>query len=218
VVITSFPTLNLLLTVSITRGHTALALLFSQEKNLMQSTQDEIEVEGEEIDEKSVEEPAASATAQTTEARSEDEEPPTLAEDPYEFERCAITASVVWLPTDDHPAGRQMLVGVRSHLDAPILRVFREAELPLVQLPRLLEALLEELRAELPSRQVERLRRGAAEAQKRPGTRQRAPTASKPDTPSQIASNLPAKGQVSNLAQLNLFQALTQSPTLETQK
>ena len=200
----------------------------------MQNTEDEIKVEGEEVANASVEAPVVSATELTKETgsstvHSEDQEASTpstddhpssantgLADEPYEFERCTITASVVWLPADDHTAGRQMLVGVRSHLDAPILRVFREADLPLAPLPRVLETLLEELRTELPNRQVARLRQVETEAQKKPRSYQRASNTPKPASSSQIATST-AKGQAPTPAQLNLFQTLTPSPQ-ETSK
>lgn len=80
---------------------------------------------------------------------------------PYEFDQCTVTIGLQLLPADGDPGGRLVVVGVRSHADPPILRMVREAELPL---PEILKNLLAQLAAELPARKQAR---EAAEAKAR---------------------------------------------------
>ena len=54
------------------------------------------------------------------------------------------------LPNDGDAKGRPVLIGVRSHLDAPIVQMLRLDELGL--LPPAITALIEQLKAELPAR------------------------------------------------------------------
>lgn len=72
---------------------------------------------------------------------------------PYAFDQCTITIGLQLLPADGDPGGRLVVAGVRSHADPPILRLVREAELPL---PEILKNLLAQLAAELPARKEAR--------------------------------------------------------------
>jgi hypothetical protein len=138
-----------------------------------------------------------------------------VLDDPYDFEQCQVTAAITWLPADGDPRGRPVLAGVRTHLDAPILRVYREANLPLAALPAILESLLAELRQQLPERQADRRKR-EAEAQRKPkaAARKAAPAAphpeKKPEGPSQAAAHPTAApaGRPPTQAQLSLFDTL----------
>ena len=81
--------------------------------------------------------------------------PEGIEHDPYEWGKCALTASIVWLPDGS------IMVGVRNHLDAPIIAVLsgdslttlpgHAAELPLPTLESIAD-LLAQLREELPLR------------------------------------------------------------------
>lgn len=74
-----------------------------------------------------------------------------IEKQPYDFDHCTVQIAVQLLPDDGDPNGRMVVVGVRSHLDAPILRVTRLNELG--ALPPLVTVLLDELKAELPKRE-----------------------------------------------------------------
>ena len=81
--------------------------------------------------------------------------PEGIEHDPYEWGKCALTASIVWLPDGS------VMLGVRNHLDAPIITVLtgdslttlpgHAAELPLPTLETIAD-LLAQLREELPLR------------------------------------------------------------------
>jgi hypothetical protein len=74
-----------------------------------------------------------------------------IEKQPYDFDQCTVQIAIQLLPSDGDANGRMVVVGVRSHLDAPILRVTRLNELG--TLPPLVTALLDELKAELPKRE-----------------------------------------------------------------
>ena len=89
---------------------------------------------------------APSATSEEeTDDRSE------IEKQPYDFEHCTVQIAIQLLPDDGDANGRMVVVGVRSHLDAPILRVTRLNELG--ALPPLVTVLLAELKADLPNRE-----------------------------------------------------------------
>lgn len=89
--------------------------------------------------------PTPSNTAADADERS------AIEKQPYDFDHCTVQIAIQLLPSDGDANGRMVVVGVRSHLDAPILRVTRSNELGV--LPPLVTALLDELKAELPKRE-----------------------------------------------------------------
>ena len=93
---------------------------------------------------------------------------PVLEKQPYEFEQCTIQMAIQLLPHDGDAQGRQVLVGVRSHMDAPIIQILRSEELG--ALPPSLTALIEQLKSELPAREQaakERAAKAQEEAQRK---------------------------------------------------
>ncbi|CAG0942605.1 hypothetical protein ANRL1_00994 [Anaerolineae bacterium] len=74
-----------------------------------------------------------------------------IAKQPYEFDHCTVQIAIQLLPDDGDSNGRMVVVGTRSHLDAPILRFIRLNELG--ALPPIVNALLDQLKSELPSRE-----------------------------------------------------------------
>ena len=74
-----------------------------------------------------------------------------IAKQPYNFDHCTIQIAIQLLPDDGDSNGRMVVVGTRSHLDAPILRFIRLNELGV--LPPIVNALLDQLKSELPSRE-----------------------------------------------------------------
>jgi hypothetical protein len=86
---------------------------------------------------------------------AQEKKPSGIEHDPYEWGKCALTASIVWLPDGS------VMLGVRNHLDAPIITVLtgdslttlpgHAAELPLPTLETIAD-LLAQLREELPLR------------------------------------------------------------------
>lgn len=73
------------------------------------------------------------------------------AEEPYEYDRCTIQIGIQLLPDDGDPAGRPVIVGVRDHANAPILKLMRRKDLGV--LPSVITDLLIELQEQLPARQ-----------------------------------------------------------------
>lgn len=92
-----------------------------------------------------VDEPATDQSEEETDDRSE------IEKQPYDFDRCTIQIAIQLLPDDGDANGRMVVVGVRSHLDAPILRLVRWNELG--ALPPFVTTLLDELKADLPKRE-----------------------------------------------------------------
>ena len=74
-----------------------------------------------------------------------------IAEQPYKFEECTVQIAVQLLPEDGDAKGRPVLLGVRTHLDAPILQVLRLSELG--ELPPAIITLVDQLKSELPARE-----------------------------------------------------------------
>lgn len=101
------------------------------------------------LEETSEEESTAAAPSQPAEEKDEDDLAP-VEREPYEFDQCTITVGLQFLPADGNPAGRQVLIGVRNHLDQPMIKAVRESELG--QLPLEVNQLLEQLKADLPAR------------------------------------------------------------------
>jgi hypothetical protein len=127
--------------------------------------------------------PAAAESASKAPAKPEKIVNPVLA-DPYEFDKCTVAIQIVLLPTDGDPHGREVVIGVRTHQDAPIIRVFRMDQVPL-QVP--ITDLLEELKAQLPGRAMEKIQRETKEAKKH----KPAPTAARPATASNTTTSSP---------------------------
>jgi hypothetical protein len=79
-----------------------------------------------------------------------------IVDDPYDFDRCQISLTVTWLPNDGDPNGRQVIVSVRNHLDAPIVRQYRDID---IALGEPFDGLLRELKEQLPQRLNEKYKR-----------------------------------------------------------
>lgn len=74
-----------------------------------------------------------------------------IEKQPYDFDQCTVQIAIQLLPHDGDANGRMVVVGVRSHLDTPILRLVHLNELG--PLPSLVNELLDALKAELPARE-----------------------------------------------------------------
>jgi hypothetical protein len=96
-----------------------------------------------------------------------------VIDDPYDFDRCQISASIVWMGEGDQ---RQVMVGVRNHMDAPILRVYEAAGFDMAMIPEVFRELLETLREQLPVRAMEKIKRDEEGRNKaKPAARKLAP-------------------------------------------
>ena len=93
----------------------------------------------------------SSATLTSANSEADKDERSELAKQPYDFDHCTVQIAIQLLPDDGDVNGRMVVVGVRSHLDTPILRFVRVNELG--TLPPIVNALLDELKAELPARE-----------------------------------------------------------------
>ncbi len=103
---------------------------------------------------------------------------------PYEFDQCTVQIAVQFLPEDGDAKGRPVLLGVRTHLDAPIVRVLRLSELG--ELPPAICTLVEQLKSELPTREQatkERIEKEKLESLQRRLKTARPPRHPKPATP-----------------------------------
>lgn len=79
-----------------------------------------------------------------------------IVDDPYDYDKCQISLTITWLPNDGDPNGRQVIVSARNHLDAPIIRQFRDID---INLPQPFEGMLNEIRSMLPQRLNEKYKR-----------------------------------------------------------
>lgn len=146
--------------------------------------------------------------------------------------KCAVTLSLTLLPEDaEHPEGRLVILGVRSHHQAPLLG---EARLNTLALPPVIADLLAQYEASLPARGAhEATRRAQAKAKQKAETEQRAqaeaerkakvatkaaktkaekkPEQAKPLTPAQLAAEAKAKAKADLLAQAQAEAAAPQT-------
>jgi hypothetical protein len=96
--------------------------------------------------------PSSSATPPTQSTADADADDRChIEKQPYDFDHCTVQIAIQLLPHDGDASGRMVVVGVRSHLDTPILRLVRLNELG--PLPQLANELLDALKAELPARE-----------------------------------------------------------------
>jgi len=99
--------------------------------------------------------PSDSANAITTPTpatpETDKDERSEIEKQPYDFEHCTVQIAIQLLPDDGDANGRMVVVGVRSHLDTPLLRLVRLNQLG--TLPPLVIELLDALKAELPIRE-----------------------------------------------------------------
>ncbi|SRR5258706_15732972 len=160
------------------------------------------------------EEPAPTPAAQPenkTPAKPEKIVNPVLA-DPYEFDKCTVAIQIVLLPADGDPHGREVVIGVRTHQDTPIIRVFRLDQVPF-QSP--ITDLLEELKAQLPGRAMEKIQRETKETKKRkPAPTPVRPAASNTTTSSPTKSTPPPAtlkkaGKEPTEGQLSMFNGIS---------
>lgn len=88
-----------------------------------------------------------------------------VEEDPYEFDKCLISIGIGLMPDDGNPEGRPVMLGVRNHQDAPIVRMCRLLDLS--PLPDPIQQLLDQLKEDLPVRSEKAAaKKKAAEAAK----------------------------------------------------
>lgn len=135
-----------------------------------------------------------------------------IEHDPYEWGRCSVSAHIVWTP-----GSSAVMVGVRTHLDAPIVTALygddltslpgHMAELP-VPTPEALAGLLAQLREELPMRAQSKAKRDEA-AQRNPESPRSKPVDRKnapaPATPARV----PPVGKSPSATQVSLFNFMT---------
>lgn len=85
-------------------------------------------------------------------------DPNSLVTEPYNLEECTIQIGITILPPDER-GGRLCAIGVRTHQDAPIFQTVERAHL---ELPDVLESMLDQLREELPARKQQAEERAKA--------------------------------------------------------
>ena len=140
-----------------------------------------------------------------------------ISGDPYEWGQCTITAQIVWSTTGI------VMLGVRNHLDAPMIAVLGENDLSSpdgsgLPLPKLeaIAGMLEALREDLPRRAEQKVAHDAAEARKK--TEAKAPSRkvtsvpAKTSTPASTAKvSVPARtvGKAPDVAQKSFFELFT---------
>ena len=95
--------------------------------------------------------PAATSAVSAPEAANTATATATLPDEPYIWAQCTIQVSLQILPESDHSSGdRKVILGVRTHEDAPLLALKRLSDLE--PLPAPLTELLTQLAAQLPER------------------------------------------------------------------
>ena len=133
--------------------------------------------------------------------------------DPYDFDKCVISVQLVYLPREEGKE-RQVMVGVRSHLDAPLIEVYNEPDL--VNLNEIIRRLLERIKNEIPRRGlVKKEAEAARKKQDEDAAKRRdaaikgrdtvkANIAAKTGTPVTAASPTP-KGKTPDASQMSMF-------------
>ena len=118
-------------------------------------------------------------------------------DEPYVAGHCTVTIALTLQPDDSHRDGRQVLIGVRSHDEAPLIGIARLNEL---QLPGEIVTLLEKYELELPARgqalaeklAQEEARRQADEAKRKARTTPKSKSAKAEGMPAPQPTSLPA--------------------------
>ncbi len=111
-----------------------------------------------------------------------------LFAEPYDFNQCTIQVSLQILPRGEG-TDRQVVIGVRNHQDAPIVRT---ASLSTLTLPAILSDMLTQLESEMPTRKLlkdERELKEKAEAEKKAAKSPAKKAAGKPAAPPQPPAN-----------------------------
>lgn len=118
---------------------------------------DEIELE-EEGEEPEVEQAAVAPVA--TVATPPEQKKEIIVDDPYIWEKCQVTVSLTFLPSDGHEQGRVVILGGRTHDDPPIIKTFRAMDvMDADSLFAQVLTIMEELQASLPGRAVQAAKR-----------------------------------------------------------
>ncbi len=94
---------------------------------------------------------SAGATAAAPNQAQDEDTRSDIEKQPYEFDRCIVQIAIQLLPDDGDANGRPVLIGVRTHLDAPIVQMTRANDLS--ALPTAITTLVEQLKGELPARE-----------------------------------------------------------------
>jgi hypothetical protein len=162
------------------------------------------------------------AVSQTVPQPAPEKKPEGIEHDPYEWGKCAITASIVWLPDGT------VMLGARNHLDAPIITLLPDdafitlpghaAELPIPSVETIAD-LLAQLREDLPLRakakadREEAVRRKAEESKSKAATGKKGAktAASQPAAPAKVplAGKLPPVGKAPAGNQISMFNFFT---------
>jgi len=125
------------------------------EDELAEEEEDAVAASSDEITEAETSSPSDSANSLTTLTPSIPEadvdERSEIEKQPYDFDHCTVQIAIQILPGDGDANERMVVVGVRSHLDSPLLRLVLLNELG--TLPPIVNALLDELKTELPARE-----------------------------------------------------------------
>lgn len=164
----------------------------------------------EEKQDKDDSEDSAEDTEQT-ETEKKEQEPTSfpILDDAYEDGKYQVTFAITYLPRKEGESEQMLAVGVRNHLDQPILKLVPESQFG--PLPPLLLSMLEELKSLLPGRAMERIQAKAKEQAEKEKRQQRhkpkQKTASTLPTKAGNKTSLPAKEQ------LNLFDELMGTPS-----
>ena len=85
-------------------------------------------------------------------------EPVSQEQEPYVFEQCKIKLTITFLPSDNSPLGREVILAVSSHSDFPVNKILRLQELG--ELPAPITSLLNELETDFPNRKTRRILAG----------------------------------------------------------
>lgn len=139
-----------------------------------------------------------------------------IEHDPYAWGQCSVSAHIVWTP-----GSSAVMVGVRTHLDAPIVTVLHGdelvslpghmADLP-IPTPEALAALLAQLREDLPLRAQAKAERDQAAQRKTEGAKSK-PAAGRKNAQPVSAAAAPAKvppvGKSPSATQVSLFNFMT---------
>ncbi len=77
---------------------------------------------------------------------------PALKDEPYEFAKCTISIGITLMPEDGNQGGRRVVIGVRDHNEAGVLKTRRMSDL--ADLGREIEAIIAEETASLEKRKA----------------------------------------------------------------
>lgn len=164
---------------------------------VIETEAEKVEAETENADEARQEKPAADDEATSSTVAGDALRLP--EKEPYQFDKCTVTATIQLFPTSENSANRKAVLSVRTHDFAPQISMIElsGSDLPAALLPEL-EKVLSRYRSDLPAKVMDKLKKEKNAPKKQvksaaTETKSAAPAATAPTTKENTAKVSPTE-------------------------